>query len=384
MTNVLKSINQLILFFIVIILFYSISFSSLTAQTSLSKSKSEPSNSTFKDNSLHVLELAASIYPSNVQGGPQSLPTILNGTRIASPLDEALENPNLIFQTGSSRRRSSYAPEFKYSHQFFDFFFIGVFSKNNDLRRENYSSFSNRGILTLDTIDANIRETGIRAGFGPLDYLTDDFSMEGYLEYSEINTRAPYQSYQAGIPTVQIDTSNIWDGYSFSTGKMNYRIQKVTIGAGGSIAVWDDWLNVYFTSEFTMYSGRLQLSSLSYENFTVSERIEESNEINLVESRNQFSITEFKTGSRFMEDFWGINWFVELGFVIKLSDSIGFKYGGFFQTNILTNFDRASGFKWDQGSEPILLETTPILNTGLARSDSGLVFGYSFSIVKNF
>lgn len=328
---------------------------------------------------LKILELALDVSPTPSAGGPQSVNQILNSIRIASTFIDPSESPQIISESGSSRPKSTFVPRINYSQQFGDHFFWGILLANGEKYIDERTSLGSNGLFLRDRTRPAIDEIGGKIGFGPLNYLTDRFSFEISLRYSENNSNGTYDSFQLKYPLIRNSQSST--GFAVSVGQLEFKTKNYSIGSGIVFNIID-WFNLYFLYDFTFFSGDMKLSSLNRENSIQTDfdtgnnsfRINQTNR-----SLNEFTFLQTKKG--FGNGVFGINMNLEMGFVLRIMDRLGLKLGGYYQLTTF-NVGDIKGINIKEGRTPIELDSVPDFSSSLTGKQYGDL-GLSFAVVKN-
>lgn len=328
----------------------------------------------FGSSRIHVLEIAGSFFPSPSVGGPQSVPSILNSIRIASSFIDPLDGVAFAQETGSSQKSSTFSPRLQYSHSLGDEFFVGVTFAQNEKKSNSRTFVFSNGLIQQDNTEYGVDEIGFKIGIGPLDYLTQDSSYEFAFSYSELSSKGPYNSFEFRSPVFNLTGSEI-TGSGISLGQVEYRTKNYSLGWGYSVAMFE-WLNFYLLGEAGFFTGQLKLSSFTQENLVASTAVGTTT---VPTSRNSFVGFQSQSG---LTGFFGMNFLFEMGFVWKVMDSLGIKYGGFYQFNFF-NVGEIKGLKLATGSTPIQLDTVPDLTSALKDQEFGNL-GVTIAAVKNF
>ena len=330
-------------------------------------------------NRLKILELATDIAPTPVSGGPQSINNILNSLRIASSFVNTSEPPSLISETSSSRPTSSITPRINYSHQFGDLFFMGVQFSRGDKYIDERNSISSNGLYIRDRTRPALNEMGIKLGIGPLNYLTDNFSFELSLKYSENSSNGIYDSFQLKFPYIR--NSQSIRGYAYSTGDLEFRTKNYSMNSGITVNL-TNFINVYLIYDFTLYTGSLKLSSLTQERIITTTSNTSGVALNLSEREsfsNEFTFLQTKKGLG--NGLTGFNMNFETGLVFKIFEKLGIKIGGFYQLSYY-NINEIKGINYRVGGLPIELDSVPDFTFSLTGKKYG-DYGFSFGVVKN-
>lgn len=146
-------------------------------------SDSKPKSSSLLGSGLKVIELAGEFAQTPSEGGPQSVSSILNSSRVASSFVNSgtannLNPPGIITESAESRPTSTVSPRIKYSHQISEDFFIGLVYAKGEHYNDTRTSFSTNGLYLNDRVRSGINEVGFKIGVGPLNFLTPTSSHE--------------------------------------------------------------------------------------------------------------------------------------------------------------------------------------------------------------
>lgn len=326
------------------------------------------------------MEIAGSLVPTPQEGGPQSVNSILNSVRVASSFVDETERPGLVRETSSSRPSSTFSPRIRYSHQISEDFFLGFVFARGEKVRDSRTSLGTNGLFLKDNVTSQVDEIGFRVGWGPLNYMTDESSSEFSFGYSEVSSTGPYNSSLVKFPGSSPDSSSITQGLGFAFGTVEYRTKNYSLSYSyaGSIT---DWLNFYFQSDLTIFSGKLKLASYSIERRFTSAIDPTTGAVSSPLGSNQFDFTAFQSKDGFLSGLGGMNFSLELGLVWKFWESFGLRYGGFYQLSYF-GINEISGLNLRPGSTPLELSSLPDLTSSLKGKEFGS-FGFSFALVKN-
>lgn len=357
-----KKLNSFIILFI-----YAVTFRGLLSEPLEEKKMDDPR--------IYVLEIAGSLFPTPTVGGPQSIPSILNSIRVASSFIDPLDGVAFAQEAGSSQNTSTFSPRLRYSHSLGDDFFVGFTYAQNEKNSNSRTFVFTNGLVQLDNTSYGVDEIGFKIGVGPLNYLTYDSSYEFAFSYSELSSKGPYNSFEFRSPIFNLTGSEI-TGSAISIGQVDYRTKNYSLGWGFSTSLYD-WLNFYLLGEVGIFTGQLKLSSLTQERIIPSGTT--SSTTVLPGTRNRFIGFQSQSG---LTGFFGMNFLFEMGFVWRIMDTLGIKYGGFYQFNFF-EVGEISGFNLAGGSPPIRLDNVPDLTSALKGKEFGN-WGVTIAAVKNF
>ncbi|WP_244241964.1 hypothetical protein [Leptospira kanakyensis] len=346
----------------------------------------EPSkSSSFLGTGLKVIEFAGEFAQTPSEGGPQSVSSILNSARVASSFVNSnssnnLNPPGIITESSESKPTSTISPRIKYSHQFSEDFFVGFVYARGEQYNDTRTSFSTNGLYLNDRIHSGINEIGFKIGFGPLNYLTSSSSSELSFNYSELSSKGPFQSFQLKFPFLRTGDQTVTQGLAFSTGTVEFRTKNYGMDYGFVTSI-TDWLNFYMIGGFTVFSGQLKLASYGIETSSTGS-LNSSNQVTFSSPVTRSELTMFQSKEGFAKGLGGATMSLELGLVWKIFETLGVKYGGFYQISSFS-ISEVTGYNVGTGKTPVELSSVPDLNSSLSAKQYG-AFGVNVSIVKNF
>ncbi|TGM02158.1 hypothetical protein [Leptospira jelokensis] len=334
---------------------------------------------------LAVLELAGEFVQTPSEGGPQSVSSILNSARVASSFANStasnnLNPPGIITESAESRPASTISPRIKYSHQFAEDFFIGFVYAKGEQYNDTRTSFSTNGLYLNDKIHSGINEVGFRIGMGPLNFLTESSSSELSFSYSELSSKGPFQSFQIKFPFLRTGEQTVTEGYAFSTGTVEFRTKNYGMNYGFATSILD-WLNFYMMMDLTVFAGQLKLLSYGLETSSTGS-LNASNQVVFSSPVSRTDITVFQSKEGLSRGLGGASVSFELGLVWKLFDTLGIKYGGFYQISSFS-VSEVTGYNFGPGKTPVELSSVPDINSSQSSKEFG-AFGVNVSLVKNF
>ncbi|TGM37381.1 hypothetical protein EHQ92_03040 [Leptospira biflexa] len=335
---------------------------------------------------LAVLELAGEFVQTPSEGGPQSVSNILNSARVASSFVNSgtttnnLNPPGIITESAESRPASTISPRIKYSHQFTEDFFVGFVYAKGEQYNDTRTSFSTNGLYLNDRVRSGINEVGFKIGLGPINYLTDSSSTELSFTYSELSSKGPFQSFQIKFPFLRTGDQSLTEGYAFSTGNVEFRTKNYGMNYGFAASI-TDWLNFYMIGDFTIFAGQLKLLNYGIETSSTG-TLNGSNQVVFSAPVTKTDLTAFQSKEGLMRGLGGATVSLELGLVWKLFDTLGIKYGGFYQISSFS-VSEVAGFNLGSGKTPVELSSVPDINSSQSSKQFGS-FGVNVSLVKNF
>ncbi|EOQ89120.1 hypothetical protein LEP1GSC202_0999 [Leptospira yanagawae serovar Saopaulo str. Sao Paulo = ATCC 700523] len=362
---------------------------SLFAEPVVDGNNSEPQNpkerKSFFGSRLAVIELAGEFVQTPSEGGPQSVPSILNSARVASSFansttSNTLNPPGIITESAESRPASTISPRIKYSHQFTEDFFIGFVYAKGEQYNDTRTSFSTNGLYLNDKVHSGINEVGFRIGMGPINYLTESTSSELSFSYSELSSKGPFQSFQIKFPFLRTGEQTVTEGYAFSTGTVEFRTKNYGMNYGFATSI-TDWLNFYMIGDLTIFAGQLKLLSYGLETSSTGS-LNASNQVVFSSPVSKTDITIFQSKEGLSRGLGGASVSLELGFVWKVFDTLGIKYGGFYQISSFS-VSEVTGYNFGPGKTPVELSSVPDINSSQSSKEFGS-FGVNVSLVKNF
>ncbi|WP_244310381.1 hypothetical protein [Leptospira noumeaensis] len=346
----------------------------------------EPSkSSSFLGTGLKVIEFAGEFAQTPSEGGPQSVSSILNSARVASSFVNSnssnnLNPPGIITESSESKPTSTISPRIKYSHQFSDDFFVGFVYARGEQYNDTRTSFSTNGLYLNDRVHSGINEIGFKIGLGPLNYLTTSSSTELSFNYSELSSKGPFQSFQLKFPFLRTGDQTVTQGLALSTGTVEFRTKNYGMDYGFVTSI-TDWLNFYMIGGFTIFSGQLKLASYGIETSSTGS-LNASNQVTFSSPVTRSELTMFQSKEGFAKGLTGATMSLELGLVWRIFETLGVKYGGFYQISSFS-ISEVTGYSAGTGKTPVELSSVPDLNSSLSAKQYG-AFGVNVSIVKNF
>ncbi|MBM9591711.1 hypothetical protein JWG41_14730 [Leptospira sp. 201903075] len=372
-------------FFLVFTLLVLPVFAENETEPSTPKNEKQSKSSSIFGSGLKVLEFAGELAQTPSEGGPQSISNLLNSARLSSSFVNSnsannLNPPGIITENSESRPKSTISPRIKYSHQFSDVFFIGFVYAKGEQYYDTRTSFSTNGLYVNDRIHSGINEVGFKIGVGPLNYLTNTDSYELSFNYSELSSKGPFQSLQLKFPFLRTGDQTLTEGYGLYTGTVEFRTKNYGMNYGFVFSLLD-WLNLYMMADVTVFAGRLKLSSYGLETSSIGSL--DSNQqlvFSTPVSKTDFTFIQSKEG--LSRGLGGATFVLEMGFVWKIFESLGLKYGGLYQISSFS-VSGVSGFNVGSDKTPVDLSSAQILNPSQSSKQFGS-FGMNVSIVKNF
>ncbi|TGL39201.1 hypothetical protein [Leptospira perdikensis] len=372
-------------FFLIFTLLVFPVFAENGTDPSTSKTNKQSKAPSIFGSGLKVLEFTGEFVQTPSEGGPQSVSNILNSTRLASSLVNAntannLNPPGIITESSESRPASTLSPRIKYSHQISEDFFIGFVYAKGEQYNDTRTNFSTNGLYVNDRIRSGINEVGFKIGLGPINYLTNSDSMELSFTYSELSSKGPFQSFQLKFPFLRTGDQTITEGYGFYAGTVEFRTKNYGMNYGFVFSLLD-WLNLYMMADVTIFAGRLKLSSYGVETSSTGS-LNASNQVVFSAPVTKTDLTIFQSKEGLVKGLGGATLALEMGLVWKIFDTIGLKYGGFYQISSFS-VSEVNGFNLGSGKTPVEISSIPNLNSSQSSKQYGS-FGMNVSIVKNF
>ncbi|WP_239671478.1 hypothetical protein [Leptospira meyeri] len=348
-------------------------------------SDSKPKSSSLLGSGLKVIELAGEFAQTPSEGGPQSVSSILNSSRVTSSFVNSgtannLNPPGIITESSESRPTSTVSPRIKYSHQISEDFFIGLVYAKGEHYNDTRTSFSTNGLYLNDRVRSGINEVGFKIGVGPLNFLTPTSSHEFSFSYSELSSKGPFQSFQIKFPFLRTGEQSVTEGYALSTGTVEFRTKNYGMNYGFVTSI-TDWLNFYMMGDLIVFAGQLKLASYGIENSSTG-TLNSSNQVVFSTPVTKTDLTIFQSKEGLARGLGGASVSFEMGLVWKFFDTFGLKYGGFYQISSFS-VSEVTGYNLGPGKTPVELSTVPNLNSSQSAKEYGS-FGVNVSIVKNF
>lgn len=375
-------LNKFILFYFFILI--TLSAQNLPSENEANTSNTKKSSSIF-GSGLKVLELAGELIQTPTAGGPQSVSSILNSSRVAASFANSnttnnLNPPGIITESAESRPTSTVSPRIKYSHQISEDFFIGLVYAKGEQYNDTRTSFSTNGLYLNDRVRSGINEVGFKIGIGPLNYLTNTSSNEFSFSYSELSSKGPFQSFQLKFPFLRTGEQSVTEGYALSTGTVEFKTKNYGMNFG-FVASLTDWLNLYMIGDLTVFAGQLKLASYGIETSSTG-TLNSSNQVVFSTPVSKTDLTIFQSKEGLTRGLGGATVSFEMGLVWKFFDTFGLKYGGFYQLSSF-NVSEVSGYNWGPGKTPVELSSVPNINSSQSSKEFGS-YGVNVSVVKNF
>ncbi len=323
----------------------------------------------FGNGLLTIIELDA-VSGGLQKGGPQSVNGILNSVRLAnSVLGDA---PEFFKENTSTNPVGGITPKLRLSQQLSDNTFIGInFSAGEKSETKTVTtSTSNR--YTTDSIKPVTDEWKVKYGWGPLNLLTrNDVSYEFSFGYGQSSTTGNYSNIGLKLPGFTNGSSDGVSGYALSGGQLKYNIKNFSFDYGVAVPIWD-WFNWYFRGDFTMFWGNISMASFQAGADTGS----------TAGSYSPLQGTIFKSKDGFFEGLSGFSMSFETGFVVRIFNTFGIRFGGFYQLSTF-NVGGVQGYNIAPGTTPVEIGSVENLASTLDNKQFGN-YGGSFGLVKNF
>ena len=260
------------------------------------------------DGLVRLLEVAAD-YTNLSKQGPETVGSILSSVRLANTLTS---NSTEFFAEANKTGGSGYMPRIRYSHQFTDDVFIGLsYTRGADVFYDR-TSVGTEGAYIKDKTKTRQYQTGIRIGFGPLDYLADD-SFEASLGYEINDQHGPFLL--SGMRLPRYDSGMIQPMALLSgNGTIEFHNRAVSLHLGTSST--GDIFGAYFTGQFQYITGSLKLASHAVDASVAGTA--------LTLGASELAYIHFPKIGGFM---FGI----ETGLIVKFTETLGLRLGGYYQ-----------------------------------------------------
>ncbi|MBW7857806.1 MAG: hypothetical protein H3C43_05855 [Leptonema sp. (in: Bacteria)] len=308
---------------------------------------------------VRLVEFAAN-YDNTSKQGPETIGSILSSVRLANSLTA---NSLEVFNEQNKTGGSGFAPRIKYSHQFTEDFFIGLnYTQGADVFYDR-TSIGSQGAYLKDKTKTKQNEWGIRLGAGPLDYLADD-SYEFSIGYSQNTQKGPYLSTGLRIPKYDSSLGQFTNpDWLMGNGTIEFHNRSYSLNYG--VSSTGDIFGAYISFDFQVVSGSLKLASNTMDYSSKS-----SGSISVGNSP-QLTFIHFTKLQGFM---FGS----ELGLIIKFTDSIGLRAGGYYQLAFI-DYGTPSGLYYANGKLNEVGISTEITSAE-TRSQMGF-WGFTFGII---
>ncbi|MFB5735012.1 hypothetical protein [Leptospira wolffii] len=318
---------------------------------------------------LTIIELDA-VSGGLQKGGPQSVNSILNSVRLANSV--LGDQPEFFKENTSTSPVGGITPKLRLSQQISDNAFIGINYSAGEKSETKTTTTSTSNRYTTDTIRPTTDEWKVKIGWGPLNLLTrNDVSYEFSFGYGQSSTSGNYGNLGIKLPGFVNGSSDGQSGYAFSTGQLKYNVRNFSIDYGVAVPIWD-WFNWYFRGDFTMFWGNISMASFQTGIDTGS----------TAGSYSPIQGTIFKSKDGFFEGLSGLSMSFETGFVVRIFNTFGIRFGGFYQLSTF-NVGGVQGFNIAPGSTPVEIGSVENLASTLDNKKFGN-YGGSFGLVKNF
>lgn len=292
-----------------------------------------PTTSLFAEDSglVRLLEVAAT-YGNTSKQGPETIGSILSSVRLANSLTS---NTQEFFTETNKTGGSGYTPRIRYSHQFTDSFFVGLsYTRGADVFYDR-TSVGNQGAYIKDKTKTRQYQAGIRLGAGPLDYLASE-STEFSIGYEQNRQEGPYMTTGFRLPRYDSNTSSFTDlSLLFGNGTIEFHHRAFSLNFGASST--GDIFGFYVLGDFQFIGGSLTLSS-----YTLDTTMPGTSLSSIVISDDpQLTYINFPK-------LQGMLMSMEIGLIIKLSDTFGIRGGGYYQLAYI-DYGVPNGYYLDSG-----------------------------------
>lgn len=307
---------------------------------------------------VRLVEFAAN-YDNTSKQGPETIGSILSSVRLANSLTA---NSLEVFNEQNKTGGSGLAPRIKYSHQFTEDFFVGLsYTQGADVFYDR-TSIGSQGAYLKDKTKTKQNEWGIRLGAGPLDYLADD-SYEFSVGYSQNTQKGPYISSGFRMPKYDTNLAKFTDPqWLMGNGTIEFHNRSYSLNLGFSST--GDIFGAYISFDFQYISGSLKLASnsIDYSQSASSLTVSNSPQLTFIHFNK---LNGFMLGS-------------ELGFIIKFTESIGLRAGGYYQLALI-DYGTPSGLYYANGKLNEVGISTEITSAE-TRSQMGF-WGFNFGVI---
>lgn len=284
-----------------------------------------------EDSGLVRLLEVATTYGNTSKQGPETIGSILSSVRLANSLTS---NTAEFFSETNKSGGSGYTPRIRYSHQFTDDFFVGLtYTRGADVFYDR-TSVGNQGAYIKDKTKTRQYQAGIRLGLGPLDYLASE-SAEFSVGYEQNRQKGPYIT--TGFRLPRNDSGKFTDlSLLFGNGTIdfNYRAYSLNFGASST----GDIFGSYVLFDLQFIGGSLTLASNTLDASIPASAVPGSAILN----QSQLTYIKFPT-------LQGMLMSVEIGMIIKFTDSFGIRGGGYYQLAYI-DYGVPQGLYYDNGT----------------------------------
>ena len=320
-----------------------------------------PTTSLFAQDSglVRLLEVAAT-YGNTSKQGPETIGSILSSVRLANSLTS---NTQEFFTETNKTGGSGYTPRIRYSHQFSDSFFVGLsYTRGADVFYDR-TSVGNQGAYIKDKTKTRQYQAGIRLGAGPLDYLASE-SSEFSIGYEMNSQEGPYTTTGFRLPRYDSGSGSFSDlSLLIGNGRIEFNNRAISFNLGASST--GDIFGFYVLGDFQFISGSLKLASQTFDTSLPA------SSPTIVLGQPQITQIHFTKLQGFMLG-------MELGMIIKFSESFGLRGGGYYQLAFI-DYGIPKGFYLANGTLNEVSSATEITSAEKRRQLG--FWGFNFGLV---
>ncbi|EHQ07317.1 hypothetical protein [Leptonema illini] len=310
---------------------------------------------------VRLLEVAAT-YGNTSKQGPETIGSILSSVRLANSLTS---NTQEFFSETNKSGGSGYTPRIRYSHQFTDSFFVGLsYTRGADVFYDR-TSVGNQGAYIKDKTKTRQYQAGIRFGAGPLDYLASE-STEFSIGYEQNRQEGPYMTTGFRLPRYDSNTSSFTDlSLLFGNGTIDFHHRAFSLNFGASST--GDIFGFYVLGDFQFIGGSLTLTSHTLDTSIPASAVPSF----VISEQPQLTYINFPT-------LQGMLMSMELGMIIKFTDSFGIRGGGYYQLAYI-DYGVPKGFYYANGTWSEVSSSAE-LTSAEKRRQLGF-WGFNFGVV---
>lgn len=320
----------------------------------------KPEQTELPDTLVRLLEVAVQNGGQNDQG-PESMNSLLGSVRLTNSIVGG--QTELFKETHKSRPIRSVGA-FRYSHQFSDGAFIGIYGSRGAVIRDERRVFGTKNSFDVDRMDTTTNQLKITFGAGPLNYLASS-SGEFTIGYQVDENNGPYTNIGLRLPTttstgaLSSNTYNYFLGY----GNVHYRTESFCLDTGFSGS--GEYVGMYGKFGMQAAFGHLVMGAWGQDRTAL---------FSGTVSRQTIQTMYVK-----FRDVSSILFTTELGLLFKITDRTALRVGGYYQLAALT-LERPQGYYVDRGvvSE---IKSAVALSSAASRHEDGF-YGATFGVVQ--
>lgn len=315
----------------------------------------------WKTNLFRLLEVTRL---SSGTGGPapESIGSLLSSMRLVNSLNT---NSGELYKDRQKTTEQTSSSRIRLSQRLSEWTYLGLTYTSHSKINYERETFGNKGSALYDNTTVSNSSFGARIGIGPMDYFRT-LSFEFSIGYDSSNQNGPFQSNGFRFP--RIENGNLRSGsFLLGTGFIDYKSKSWSLSYGVSAS--GDTFGIYLWMDTQYALGDVKLNSISiYPQSTVTSTLQ----------NNLFGRNDLQLASLRYKNVYGINFLFEMGMIIKFTDYVGLKLGGYYQVSALS-FTDPSGYyyengKWDE------VKSSAIITSSTKRNQTGY-YGFSFGII---